>query len=192
MGRKRGISRALAEQLIAEGVARGSMTPINAVGVNLAAFDPAPAEAPPPAPKGRRKPVALVEPAFTTAAGRAAWTVPVHMEATANGGAMKRWLIGVAGKHRKLVGRALATRPSLLKLAAFRKAIDEHGLLRCTLTRLGGLGMDDDNLQGTAKWCRDTVALFLGQDDGPAGPILWTYAQEPGGAYGVRITLETA
>jgi hypothetical protein len=134
--------------------------------------------------------VPLVEPAFTSAARRAAWTVPIHLAPTANGGAMKKWLVGVAGKHRRAVAKELSGR--LYKLAWFRKVIDDGGLLRCTLTRLGGRGMDDDNLQGTAKWCRDTVALFLGQDDGPAGSILWTYAQEPGGAYGVRITLETA
>ena len=189
MGRKKGISRAQAEQLILDAVAAGRMTPVRQVGVNLGAFDPAPAEAPAPA-RGRKKPVPLVEPAFAGTARRATWTLPIHLAPTTNNGAMKKWLIGVASKHRKAVAKGLSAQ--LAKLARFRQLIDEGRLLRCTLTRLGGRGMDDDNLQGTAKWCRDTVALFLGQDDGPAGSILWNYAQEPGGAYGVRIKLEPA
>jgi len=178
----RGISRALAEQLMAEGVG---------VGVNLAAFAPAPADAPaPPAGRKRKQPAVLVEPAFASTARRAVWTVPLKLERTTNDGALKKWLIGVAGKHRRVVGWALATR--LMKLAWFRKVIDEGGLLRCPITRLGGGLMDDDNLPPTAKWARDTVALFLGQDDGPAGPIRWQYDQEPGPAWGVKITLEKA
>lgn len=188
---KRGISRAMAEQLIADAVARGTMTPVNIVGVNASAFSPNPAAAPAsPATRQQKKPAVLVEPAFASTARRAEWTVPLKLDRTTNDGALKKWLIGVAGKHRREVGKALASR--LMKLAWFRKVIDEGGALLCTITRIGGGLMDDDNLPPCAKWCRDTVALFLGQDDGPAGPILWKYAQEPGGAWGVRITLEKA
>ena len=184
----KGISRALAEQLVAEAVAAGRMTPVAGVGVNVAAFCPAPAGA--PARRGRKKPAALVEPGFAGSGRRAEWTVPLKLERTTNDGALKKWLIGVAGKHRREVGRALAGR--LRNLARYREAIDGGGAVRCTITRVGGGGaMDDDNLPGTGKWVRDTVALFLGQDDGPRGPILWSYAQEPGPAWGVRITLET-
>jgi hypothetical protein len=188
---KRGISRAQAEQLIAEAVAAGRMTPVGSVGVNVGAFGPAPAAAPAsPAKRKRRKPVELVAAGFASSARRAAWTVPLKLDRTTNDGALKKWLIGVAGKHRREVGRALAAR--LMKLAWFRKVIDDGGALLCTITRIGGGVMDDDNLPPCAKWVRDTVALFLGQDDGPAGPIIWKYAQEPGGAWGVRITLEKA
>lgn len=189
---KGGISRAMAEQLVAEGVARGTLTPIGSVGINHAAFDPPPAEAPPAKKqRGKKKPVELVAPRFDTGARWAAWTVPLKLERTTNDGALKKWLIGVAGRHRRVVGHALAARWH--KLGWFRKTIDEGGRLACTLTRIGGNGaMDDDNLPGTGKWVRDTIALFLGQDDGPAGPIAWHYAQEPGGAWGVRIKLEKA
>lgn len=144
----------------------------------------------PPATRQRRKPVPLVVPTFTSSARRAEWTVPLQLERTTNDGALKKWLIGVAGKHRRTTGHALAGR--LYKLAWFRKVIDDGGRLVCTLTRLGGGLMDDDNLPPTAKWVRDTVALFLGQEDGPAGPIEWKYQQEPGGPWGVRIKLEKA
>lgn len=185
---KQGISRAMAEQLIAEGVARGTLTPIGVVGVNAAALAP-PAGAPADKKqRGKKKPVELAEPRFESGARWATWTVPVNLEPTSNGGAFKKWLVGVAGRHRKATGRALA--PRLLKLAWFRKVIDDRGKLACTMTRLGGGLMDDDNLPLTAKWVRDTIALFLGVDDGPAGPISWHYAQEPGGARGVRIRLE--
>lgn len=153
-------------------------TPVNLPGVA------------PPATRQRQKPGPLVEPTFASSAGRAEWTVALRLERTTNDGALKTWLIGVAGKHRRTTGHALAGR--LYKLAGFRKAIDGGGRLTCTITRLGGGLMDDDNLPPTAKWVRDTVALFLGQDDGPTGPITWKYAQEPGKLWGVRIKLEKA
>lgn len=185
---KRGISRAMAEQLIAEGVARGTLTPIGSVGVNAAAFGPpAPAE-PEKKQRGKKTPVELVEPGFAAGARWAEWTIALQLDPTTNAGAFKKWLVGVAGKHRKVTGRALAAR--LMKLAWFRKVIDDGGRLACTITRLGGGLMDDDNLPPTAKWVRDTVALFLGQDDGPKGPISWHYLQRSGGARGVSVRLE--
>lgn len=154
-------------------------------GVNLPG---GPAAAPPK--RQRRKPVPLVEPAFARSKFGAEWVVPLALERTTNDSAIKKWLVGVAGKHRKATGNALAG--GLFALARLRKAIDDGGLLRCTITRIGGGLLDDDNLPPTAKWVRDTVALFLGQEDGPTGPITWEYAQEPGKLWGVRITLEKA
>ena len=145
---------------------------------------------PAPATRGRKKPVPLVEPAFTSSAKRAEWTVALQLQRTTNDGALKKWLIGVANKHRKTTGFALARR--LHKLAWFRKVIDDGGSLLCTITRVGGGDMDDDNLPPTAKWVRDTVALFLGVEDNRAGPIAWRYEQEPGPRWGVRIKLEKA
>lgn len=147
-----------------------------------------PAAGKPARPK--RDPAALVEPGYRCGSGWVEWTVPLRLDPTTNNGSFKKWTLGVAGKHRREVARALAGR--LLKLAWLRKVIDDGGRLACTLTRLGGGAMDDDNLPPAGKWVRDTVALFLGQDDGPAGPIDWHYRQAPGGAWGVRVRLERA
>lgn len=68
--------------------------------------------------------------------------------------------------------------------------------VRCTLTRLGARALDDDNLAGALKACRDAVAAWLGCDDGPSGPVVWAYGQEAHRRWalrpGVRITLEAA
>lgn len=174
-----------------KGVAGWTETGVNAAALPAGTPVRLPGQAVAPPKRQRRKPVPLVEPAYTSSARRAEWTVPLQLQRTANDGALKKWLIGVAGRHRKVVGNALARRHR--KLAWFVDRIDAGGKIDCTLTRIGGNGaMDDDNLPGTAKWVRDTVALFLGHEDGPAGPIQWHYAQEPGGAWGVRIRLELA
>jgi hypothetical protein len=63
-----------------------------------------------------------------------------------------------------------------------------------TLTRVApSSGLDDDNLRGALKACRDGVADAFGRNDrDPA--IRWEYAQERGGRrqYGVRIRIEAA
>lgn len=142
------------------------------------------------APAGRRK---RLRPKL---AKLAAWTtgpattivVPLFVAPVSNGGAIKRSLIGRAGGDRRATGRALAAcLPFLVPLAAAAQA---GRPLRVELVRLGGGRMDDDNLTLTMKWVRDTVALFLGVDDSPAGPVAWKYGQQPDGKAAVRITLE--
>lgn len=54
-----------------------------------------------------------------------------------------------------------------------------RGRLRVTFTRLASGTLDDDNLAGAFKACRDAVAAWLGVDDGPRGPVTWAYTQEP-------------
>ena len=154
---------------------------------------PAPVAPPagPPARRGRTEKAELVKADFRRPrrGGRwAEWDIPLRLDPTTNGGAVKRWLVGIAGKHRRAVGAALAD--GLGALQALKGHIDRGGRVRCTITRLGGGLMDDDNLQPTGKWVRDTVALFLGCGDGPRGPIGWEYDQEPGGPWGVRVRLE--
>lgn len=69
-----------------------------------------------------------------------------------------------------------------------------RGRLRVTFTRLASGTLDDDNLAGAFKACRDAVASWLGVDDGSRGPVTWAYAQEPHKRHRnnpmVRITFE--
>ena len=84
--------------------------------------------------------------------------------------------------HRRIAGQAVMT--SLLKAA-------RQSITRVTLVRCGGRALDDDNLSGALKACRDGVADALGVTDGPNGQVRWVYAQEPGGGWtGVRVKLE--
>lgn len=61
-----------------------------------------------------------------------------------------------------------------------------------TFTRLGsGRYVDDDNLPSCSKHLRDSIAEWLGIDDG--GPhATWKYAQErtAQGVFGVKIRIE--
>jgi hypothetical protein len=60
-----------------------------------------------------------------------------------------------------------------------------------TLTRIAPRVLDDDNLAGGFKACRDGVADWLGIDDG--SPMLtWRYAQRKGkrGEYAAEVQVE--
>ena len=109
-------------------------------------------------------------------------TVPVVVKSEMN--LREHW----AARHRRFAKQAEA-----VKMVSLLSRIDLMQLavpLRITLTRLGGKGLDSDNLAGGFKGIRDAVANLLMMDD--ADPRLtWVYRQEPGGLQGVRITLES-
>lgn len=57
-----------------------------------------------------------------------------------------------------------------------------------TLTRISPRKLDDDNLRGALKACRDGVADWLGIDDG-SELLTWHYLQTTG-AYAVGVVVE--
>jgi hypothetical protein len=59
-----------------------------------------------------------------------------------------------------------------------------------TFTRSGPRPMDSDNLAGAFKGLRDSVARWLGVDDGDESKVAWAYRQEKGPA-GVRVRIES-
>lgn len=61
---------------------------------------------------------------------------------------------------------------------------------RVEIVREGVQLMDDDGLAISAKGVRDCIAAQLGVDDGPTGPVTWSYAQHKAKGYGVRITIK--
>ena len=69
-----------------------------------------------------------------------------------------------------------------------------------TITRLGPRALDSDNLAGSGKHVRDSVASWLGVDDGVAERTLidglpqveWRVEAEKSRTYGVRIGVQTA
>lgn len=72
------------------------------------------------------------------------------------------------------------------------RALVEHGPppspWRVEVVRSGPRLLDSDNLAGSAKHIRDAVATWLGVDDGPEAPVVWTVAQAKGG-YAVLVTI---
>lgn len=64
--------------------------------------------------------------------------------------------------------------------------------LQVHLTRIGVRKLDSDNLQGALKHVRDGIADALGIDDGRDDLVTWTYSQELGKEYAVRIEVTGA
>lgn len=55
------------------------------------------------------------------------------------------------------------------------------------LTRISPGKLDSGNLEGSFKYVQDSVAKFLGVDDGDEKRVSWSYAQERAKGYNVRI-----
>jgi len=61
-----------------------------------------------------------------------------------------------------------------------------------TLTRIApSNGLDDDNLAGALKACRDEIAEWIGVNDRDRKTVRYEYEQERG-PWGVRIEWRTA
>jgi len=134
-----------------------------------------------------RKAAALVAP---SSAVTLTVVVPVRVVSEAN--QRCHW----AARHRRFkkqadaLDAALWPLPMLETLRVFQHMIAAAVKTTVTLTRLGGKGLDGDNLASAFKGLRDRLAWHLAVDDGD--PIVtWLYGQEPGGPVGVRITIST-
>jgi len=80
-----------------------------------------------------------------------------------------------------------ATKLCLLKATNNEGQIKPAPPVTVTLTRVGPRRLDDDNLAAAFKFMRDTIAAFLGLDDG--SPLyIWRYAQRVG-KYGVDVEI---
>lgn len=91
--------------------------------------------------------------------------------------------------HWAVRRRRFAAQAEMLTVVWHASIDDELPLpLRVTFTHLGRR-MDDDNLAGAFKACRDRVALLIGVDDGDP-QVEWRYEQAPG--RGVLVKIEAA
>lgn len=142
------------------------------------------AESAEPPKKPREKP-ALLEAEFIRPA---TWIIPLETHAEANG---RSWKARSARTQaaRRAVSQALGKR--LVPLAFASEGYHFGRPVKVRLTRLGGRALDPTvNLPSALKAVEDAVCMMIGADDGSP---LWQCRcdQEPGGAYGVRITFET-
>lgn len=58
-----------------------------------------------------------------------------------------------------------------------------------TLTRIAPKELDDDNLRGALKHCRDQVAECMGLPDDRDPRVRWEYGQRSGKLYGVEVAI---
>jgi hypothetical protein len=140
-----------------------------------------------PKKKGGKTP--LIEEAFSFDfdTSTATFTLPLHVQPTMNGGVFKKWLIGVASKHRKAICAAFAKQIEVM--AVMIRHVQDGKPVRCTFTRIGR-EMDDDNIAACCKQVRDAVALYFGVGDSPKDPIVWAYGQQARMFNGLIVKLE--
>jgi hypothetical protein len=124
----------------------------------------------------------LVTPVFEREPGRVVVTIPVLTISIAN-----------AGENR--FGRARRVQREHIIVGQFLKAAwpaNDNGFgekLAVHLTRLAPRELDSDNLVSSLKNVRDAIAKHLRVDDGPKGPVIWSYEYEKTAAYGVRVSV---
>lgn len=111
-------------------------------------------------------------------------TIPIRTVSEAN--SRDHWAKKAkrAKQQRQAVLTALCSRSPEVRAQLYRKALD--GGIVVTLTRVGKRKLDSDNLSRSCKAPRDSVAQWLGIDDGDER-IEWRYAQEIGREYAVRV-----
>jgi len=117
-------------------------------------------------------------------------TLPIYARSEANN-RDNRFVKAKRAKEQRGVVRAMVhgNASGVLKLA---KLITPAPAFTVTLTRVhrkSARPLDDDNLRGSLKAVRDGVADALGIDDGEIRRLRFSYAQEPGRDYAVRIEI---
>ena len=139
---------------------------------------------PPPAPPERTAKLRHVEPGFGLTL---TLSVPVEVVSESNAREWRARSLRTQ-KQRAAVSRALSRCGAAV--AVFAAAVQGGRPVRVTLTRLGGRRLDPPNLPAAFKAVIDALAAWLGVDD-RSELYRWDFAQEPGGADGVRVVLET-
>lgn len=126
--------------------------------------------------------VPLIDGAVTQAPHKLIIHVPVRLESEAN--RRDHWAKKAARLKKQ---RAMVA----LVLRFVRGApVDVSTRLTVTITRIAPRELDTDNLAGSTKAVRDEIAMWLGVDDGPRGPVTWTYEQRAEGKlYGCEIVV---
>lgn len=110
--------------------------------------------------------------------------VPIETPSTANGAQGSHW--AVTSRRRK------AQRRTVGWYLVVASRVPPQLPCTVTITRHSAGHMDEDNLMGATKSCRDATAEYLGADDGD-GRITWSYRQSrcKRGEHAVTITIET-
>lgn len=177
------------DKYVAELRARGIGVNVGPRAADLLTPAPAPAAAPAAAKPAKAKAELVANAFIPPPAGKlgpVTFVVGVQTASEANEAHWQR-RASRSGIIRKAVSRVLGK--ELAYLVPFAVAFHKGLHVRVHFVRLGGRRMDKLANLGTAmKAAEDAVCLILGADDG-ADNWVPTCDQEPGGPYGVRITL---
>ena len=110
-------------------------------------------------------------------------TIPIRTESEMNLREHWRSRAARAKEQRMICDLALST-------AIPKSQLPENSVMTVRLTRVAPRKLDGDNLQGSFKHIRDSIAAALGVDD-RSERYAWVYGQEKGKPkeYSVRITI---
>lgn len=116
------------------------------------------------------------------------FTLPVRVVSEMN--TRGHWTV----RQRRFDGQKSAVTVALARsgiVEPIRSWVERYGrVVRVDFTRYGRQLLDDDNLQGAFKACRDAVAKAFGWDDG-GHPWWWKYGQEKSGGYSIAVRITT-
>lgn len=135
----------------------------------------------PPAVRKRKRAVKLIEPSHWRADGIQRFEMPIR---TVSENAYRR-------EHWSAIRRRTKTQRAIAAWLLSRHCNSCEPPMIVTLTRLAPRLLDDDNLRGSLKSVRDSVAAWLGIDDGNA-LVRYHYGQQKHGAYGVLVDVRKA
>ncbi len=118
------------------------------------------------------------------------FSIPIRLVSLAN--VRMHWAVkSKLAKGQRLLGEGMAK-------AALGKKVTDASIIgameglwpyRVKITRVGKRKMDSDNLAISAKHVRDGIADALGVNDGDESKITWSYAQEIGKEYSVKVEI---
>ena len=117
----------------------------------------------------------------------ATWVIGCKTISVSNDRRHHAKLTGMKQSQRRAVAKLLGRH--LRELVPFADAYHSGKVLNVTLTRLAPRQMDRSNVSVSLKYIEDTVADFLGADDG-ANNWQIECKQEKSERYGVRLELE--
>jgi predicted aspartyl protease len=113
-------------------------------------------------------------------------TVPVKVVSEAN--SREHWRV----RHKRFTDQKEAVRlASAVASTSLKEAgsfVLNSGSAEVTLTRIGGRGLDSDNLAGAFKAVRDQIAEMMRVDDGHKD-ITWVYHQEASANAGISFSV---
>ncbi len=119
-------------------------------------------------------------------------TLPIYARSEANNRDNRRKKAARVKEQRGVV-RAMI-HGHACRVLQMARVFNPNPVFDVSLTRIrrrSAKPLDDDNLRTSLKAVRDGVADALGIDDGDTKRLRFTYAQEPGSDFGVRIQIKS-
>jgi hypothetical protein len=129
----------------------------------------------------------FVEPTLNEWLGGVTFSIPVYVVGGDNQRGMKS-RIARSGHERRVTLRTMARWHR--ELVEYADAAMARQRIHVNMIRLNSSRMDTDSLTASMKYVRDAISDWLGVDDSPNSPIVWTVSQNADGKlHGVEVRM---